>query len=293
MTRQLMIFLAAAVTAAVALILVLVVVVVSAGQQQRTTRKAAAACSAALGIPATPGTTVTELAGPQAAALLGPQDTGDNAAAAVATLYQISNWRDLDPAAVSRWVRQPGTEQLPEGATLSTAPNSPAAQADSYETRCDKIVSSLTAAQMNNAIAATLLNADGSPEGLRAASAAESVLGQQMTQQAFLTHILTAAFPEEPVIGTPTPATLLWRGTQVAPAAATRGDLVIFDYNRTGPTQVAITLNPTTVAATTGLDSPANPPGAIVTGHPPGQNITVIRLTSTNPSPTTERPTQP
>lgn len=285
--------LVAATVTTIAAFLVVAVVLGSTTQQQRTAKTAASACSTALGAPAEPGTTVTDLAGPQAAAILDPRLTGPAAATTLATLYQVANWRDVDPAALARWIRQPTTEPLPPGAVASTIPDSPMTQTDSYETRCNTVLSQLTNQQMANAVAEALLTTNPTPESERAASTAESLLGQQITQTAFIEHIAAAVYPDEPIIGTPQPSALMWRGTRVAPAALARGDLIFFDYNRSGPTQVAVAMNSTLVAATTGLDAPANPPGAVVSGHAPAQNVTIIRLTSNDPSTTTERPTQP
>ncbi|SKZ02915.1 Uncharacterised protein [Mycobacteroides abscessus subsp. bolletii] len=285
--------LGAATVTTIAAFLVVAVVLGSTTQQQRTAKTAASACSTALGVPTEPGTTVTELAGPQAAAILDPRLTGPAAATTLATLYQVANWRDVDPTALARWARQPATEPLPPGAIASTVPDSPVTQTDSYETRCNATLSQLTNRQMDNAIAEPLLTTSPTPESERAATIAESLIGQQSTGAAFIEHIASAVYPDEPIIGTPQPSALIWRGTRVAPAALARGDLIFFDYNRSGPTQVAVALNSTLVAATTGLDAPANPAGAVVTGHAPAQNVTIIRLTSTDPSTTTERPTQP
>ena len=281
----------AAITATAAILTV--GVVVSAGSDHHnTTQTTARACRTALGVPATATTTVSDLGGPRAAAVLGhPHVTGKAATNLLDTLYQISNWRDLDPATVTRWVYHPSRDNLPAAAHIDASALSASLTGRGYyEARCAAILATLTGAQTARAAATPHIDTTPTREGLRAATAAQSLLGQPNTAHQFVAALLGAAYPHDDQHRDLSLAHVIWRGTRVAPAAATRGDLIAFDYNHAGPTQLAVMLNTTTVAATTGLDTPANP-GAVVTGHPPTVNTAVIRLDT--PATATEGPTQP
>lgn len=286
-----------------ALVMVLGLVSGTGAQRQARLQAASTACTTVLGIPATAESTVSDLGGPQAVTVLGNTATGARAADLLATLYRISNWRDLDPTLVAQWLYGHPDGSLPDRAIVNPfAPEPPAVQPDSYravsgrddyEDRCSSILAELTPEQVSRATTPPRTDTNPSAEGLRAADAAESLIGQHTAPSAFLEHVLAAAFPNSP-IPSPVPLQALWWGYRVAPASAARGDLVLFDYTPAGPTQIAITLSSTAVAATTGLDSPADPPGTVVTGHTPPGNVAIIRLASPSPATfSTERPSTP
>jgi hypothetical protein len=278
---------AAAGMAVTATMLALPALVAAAGtHHQATTQATARACGTVLGLPTNLTTTISQLGGPQAATVLASNATGQAAAGLLHTLYRIHNWRDLDPAAINRWVHHPTSENLPEGATINPPTGKPAPQDASYEARCAATLATLTPDQTTRAADTPRADTEPTDQGVRAAAAIESMIGHPTSSQEFVSLALKAAYPHDHETDASS-TDLLWRGTRVAPAAATRGDLIFFDYNDRGPTQLAVMLNPTTAATTTGLDKPADPPGSIVTGHPPVVNTAVIRLAA--PIPATER----
>lgn len=273
----------------------------SSAHRQERLRSASTACTSALGIPADGQTTINDLAGTQAVTVLGNSATGARATAMLDALYRIGNWRDLDPASVAQWVHGSPDAPAPAGAVINPfAATLPARQPDSYrdvsgpggyEDRCSAILNELNPDQLTRATTAPLIDTSPTPESLRAADAAQALVGQAIGPQEFLARVIAAAYPDSPDLAA-TPSGAIWLGTRVAPAAATRGDLIVFDYTSTGPSQIAVTLGPTAVATTTGLDSPADPPGVVVTAHAPPGNIAVLRFTSPTAS-STERPLTP
>lgn len=286
MNARTLTFAGAGIAAAATIVALPALVAVAGTHHQTKTQATARACSTALGLPTNPTTTVSDLGGPQAATVLESNATGQAAADLLHTLYRIHNWRDLNPAATNRWAHHPTSKNLPAGATTSPPSAKPAPQDNSYEARCAAILATLTPAQTTRAADAPRADTQPTDEGVHAAAAIQSMIGHSTNSQELASAALKAAYPHDHDTDASF-ADLLWRGTRVAPAAATRGDLIFFDYNDSGPTQLAVMLNPTTVATTTGLDKPADPPGSVVTGHPPIVNATVIRLAA--PIPATER----
>lgn len=292
---------AVSIPAAVAVCLTLAVTSDSSANRQERLRSASTACTSALGIPADNQTTINDLGGTQAVTVLGNTATSTRATAMLDALYRIGNWRDLDPAAVAQWAHSSPDSPLPPGAAINPfAATAPAVQPDSYrdvsdaggyEDRCSTILNTLTPEQLARATTAPLIDTRPTPESLRAADAAQELLGQHISPQEFLARVLAAAYPDTPDLAA-TPSQAIWLGTRVAPASATRGDLIVFDYTSAGPSQIAITLGPTAVATTTGLDTPADPPGTVVTAHAPPGNVAVLRFTSPTAS-STERPPTP
>lgn len=301
MNMKVVVIAAVSIPAAAALLLTLTVTSGSSAHRQERLRSASTACTSALGIPADGQTSINDLGGTQAVTVLGNSATGAPAKGLLDTLYRIANWRDLDPAAVAQWVHGGPDTAPPPGAAINPfAATAPAQQPDSYrdvsvgsgyEDRCSTILNTLTPEQLTRATTAALIDTTPTPESLRAADAAQALVGQRATPQEFLAHILAAAYPDTPELAA-TPLEAIWLGTRVAPASAIRGDLIVFDYTSTGPTQIAVTLGPTAVAATTGLDTPADPPGTVVTAHTPPGNVAVLRFTSPTTS-STERPLTP
>ncbi|GAT00953.1 hypothetical protein [Mycolicibacterium fortuitum] len=269
----------------------------SSGQRQQRMQAASTVCTTALGIPADGQTTIGDLGGAQAVTVLGNTATGTPAVDLLKTLYRISNWRDLDPSTVAQWVVGDPNGPLPAGAVANPfTPQQPVsssndAEHDGYEARCDEMVNELSPEQLARATTTPRTDATSTPEGLRAADTAQSLIGQHITPSEFLARVVEAAYPDTPAVAS-TPRQAIWMGSRVAPAAATRGDLIAFDYTPDGPTQVAITLGPTAVAATTGLDSPAEPT-TVVTGHAPPGNVAIIRFASPTDASSTERPYAP
>ncbi|WP_255802080.1 hypothetical protein [Mycobacteroides abscessus] len=255
---------------AAALFFLPALVVSNSSTRQHKTRAAAGICSAALGPRPLPTSTVAQLGGQQAAAVITAPVTGAQAAHVLDALYQLPGWRDADPAQVQQWLQQ--ADLTPDSSDQTTATAS-----DSYEARCQHLLQSLTPRQTRRAGAVPLTTAKATTEGLRAAEAAQDALGKPATPTSLLAAAIDrAAVPVEGPDTTVQQA--LWLGTRVSPAAMTRGDLLLFDFARSGPTQIAIVLDGSTVVAATGLDTPANPAGTAVTGHPPTGPFTVIRL---------------
>ncbi|WP_131823645.1 hypothetical protein [Mycobacterium talmoniae] len=286
-----MLIIATAPFAAMAALVIAALVTVAGADHHAKTRATTRACETALGVPVTPTATISDLAGPQAADVVASTVTGAAAAELLDTLYRIHNWRDLPAAEVNRWAHDPTSENLPEHAILTPAHTTPTG---SYETRCAAILDALTEDQKTRAAALPHTDTTPTNAGLRAAVTAESLLNDRSsTGQDFVAAVAKAAYPHDqaPESGL---THLLWCGAPVAPAAAARGDLIFFDYARTGPTHLGVVLDATTVVTTTGLDAPATPPGSLAAGHPPMVNITVIRPDDiTDTATTTESPDHP
>jgi hypothetical protein len=262
--------------------LLMVVAIVTKVSVSSTTNVAVNACSTALGHAPTPTSTITDLAGGQAADVAAADPAlspvvGTTAAHAVDTLNRLDNWRDLDRQLLARWVANPaGT--APAGAVAVRPPNNPNGDLEQmdYGGRCQRALASLSARQRANMAAISLVSTEQTAASaqIRRTVTAEIQHRPGHALVPLIAHILGAdpAVPQ-----------LLWTGPRVAPASVTGGDLVFFDYTSAGPTHVAVALDATTVATTYNLDG--HSPGVTdLRAQPiPTANIVIIRPTTITP----------
>lgn len=249
------------------------------------------ACNSALGTPVTAATTVTDLAGVQAAdvAVEDPDlasATGRRALGIVNALNRIDNWRDIKRPALATWLIDP-SQRLPEGAVPVGWPVAPAPTDHperDYLQRCRDIVDGLRPAERAHMIATPLAVAQPSNAGARLHEAALQSMAPAEpgsdtgARSVSLPHLVAATLGvEAPADDWPGP--LVWIGTRVAPAAVTAGDLVFFDYTGVGPSHLAIALDASTVASTANLDG-HTPASHLPTRQPlPTANVVIIRAT--------------
>lgn len=255
---------------------------VAGGTTGTVAQTAEVGCTTALGERPNPQTTITELAGAQAAdALSGEPElaraTGSKAVAAVDTLFALTNWRDLDRVAVAAWVANPSAP-LPAGAVTLGAPpaavsgNSEKQLEDAYLARCQHALDALTDDQLANFLAppASTTNPTATTSKLR--RAAVDSMGTQVTPDlaAFVAEQLGRA-AETPL------QDLLWSGARVPPAFIAPGDLIFYDFGSDGPHQLGVVIDQNTVATITNLDG-ATPHLATLRAAPlPSINVVFIR----------------
>lgn len=99
---------------------IVIVILVVAPSLDKQRNSATSICIHMLGPAPQPRTGIADLADPQTLAIANLADRtallGEDAYNFVTTLNRVTNWRELEPGAVARWIANPLNEPLPAGA---------------------------------------------------------------------------------------------------------------------------------------------------------------------------------
>lgn len=258
---------------------------VAGGTTSTVAQTAEVGCTTALGEQPTTQSTITDLAGAQAADALSAEPalarvTGSKAVAAVDTLFTLANWRDLDRTTVAAWVANPSAP-LPAGAAALGPPPAPAADVtgnkpgqlqDAYLAQCQHALDDLTDDQLAIFLASPASTTNPTVTTSELHRAAVDSMGTQITPS------LTAFVAEQLGLPAGTPLrNLLWSGPRVPPAFIAPGDLIFFDFGSDGPRQLGIVIDASTVATTANLDGATPHLATLRTAPLPSINVVFIR----------------
>lgn len=251
---------------------------------------AATLCTAMLGEPPTPTTTVADLGGPAAAAVaehlqpaIGPL-TGMRAYRFVSTLNTITNWHQLAPEQLALWAGDPHNNPAPAGAHYqddpwpSTRPDAseeektlgaepPEGEVSLYESACSHL----------------LVRTEATPSSAAAASGAAELIHDRRSRRELVGRITAR-------MGTTLSESALWQLVSLTPERdATRtlfdqlmahphaltstpqaGDLACYDFTTAGPAHCALLLSadPATIAA-------LNPAGVLIAAPIPANHTSI------------------